>query len=135
MRLCLRRREFIAGIGGAAAWPLAASAQQGERVRRVGVLSLAATEADSLDLRKLIYEELQKLGWIEGRNLRLDYRFAVGLDRIRAAAADLVRLAPDVIFTPWHTSEDGTVYDTGWRIESYGNDKILARRGRWRPRC
>ena len=69
-------------------------------MRRVGVLSLAATEADDPFMRKLIYEELQKLGWVEGRNLRLDYRFAVGLDRIRAAAADLVRLAPDVIFTP-----------------------------------
>jgi putative ABC transport system substrate-binding protein len=100
MSICLRRREFIAGLGSAvAAWPVLSRAQQGERVRRVGVLSLG-TEADQLALRKLIYEELQKLGWVEGRNLRLDYRFAVGLDRIRAAAADLVRLAPDVIFTP-----------------------------------
>ena len=91
------RRDFIAGLGSAvAAWPVLSRAQQGERVRRVGVLSLAATEADQLATRKLIYEELQKLGWVEGRNLRLDYRFAVGLDRIRAAAADLVRLAPDV---------------------------------------
>ena len=95
------RRDFIAGLGSAvAAWPVLSRAQQGERVRRVGVLSLAATEADDPFMRKLIYEELQKLGWVEGRNLRLDYRFAVGLDRIRAAAADLVRLAPDVIFTP-----------------------------------
>jgi putative ABC transport system substrate-binding protein len=62
-------------------------------VRRVGVLM-------RVDLQKLIYEELQKLGWIEGRNLRLDYRFEAELDRMRAAAADLVRLAPDVIFTP-----------------------------------
>ena len=79
-----------------AAWPILSRAQQGERVRLVGVLSLAATEADSLGLRKMIYEELQKLGWIEGRNLRLDYRFEAEPDRIRAAAADLVRLAPDV---------------------------------------
>ena len=48
----------------------------------------------------MIYEELQKLGWIEGRNLRLDYRFGAEPDRIRAGAADLVRLGPDVIFTP-----------------------------------
>jgi putative ABC transport system substrate-binding protein len=96
----MRRRDFIAGLGSAvAAWPVLSRAQQGERVRRVGALALG-TEPDSLSLQKLIYEELRKLGWIEGRNLRLDYRFGVALDRIRAAAADLVRLGPDVIFTP-----------------------------------
>ena len=95
----MRRRDFIAGLGSAAAWPVLARAQQGERVRRVGVL-LAPTEADSLGLRKMIYEELQKLGWIEGRNLRLDYRFGAEPDRIRSGAADLVRLGPDVTFTP-----------------------------------
>jgi putative ABC transport system substrate-binding protein len=100
MSICLRRREFIAGLGSAvAARPVLSRAQQGERVRRVGVLVAPATEADSAIFRKLTYEELQKLGWIEGRNLRLDIRFA-SLDRIPAAAADLVRLAPDVIFTP-----------------------------------
>jgi putative ABC transport system substrate-binding protein len=107
----IRRREFIAALGGAAAWPLAASAQQGERVRRVGALALG-TEPDSLPLQKLIYEELRKLGWIEGRNLRLDYRFAVALDRIRAAAADLVRLAPDVIFTPSGVTFDAVQQET-----------------------
>ena len=111
MSIRLRRREFITGLGGAVAWPLAARAQQGERVRRVGVLSLG-TEADQLALRKLIYEELQKLGWVEGRNLRLDYRFAVGLDRIHAAAADLVRLAPDVIFTPSGVTFDAVQHET-----------------------
>jgi putative ABC transport system substrate-binding protein len=96
----MRRRNFIAGLGSVvAARPVLSPAQQGERVRRAGVLALA-TEADSLFLQNLIYEELQKLGWIEGRNLRLDYRFGAELDRIRAAAADLVRQAPDVIFTP-----------------------------------
>ena len=96
----MRRRNFIAGLGSVvAARPVLSRAQQGERVRRVGVLALA-TEADSLFLQNLIYEELQKLGWIEGRNLRLDYRFGAELDRIRAAAADLVRRAADVIFTP-----------------------------------
>jgi putative ABC transport system substrate-binding protein len=81
MSILLARREFIAGLGGAAAWPLAARAQQNDRVRRVGVL---ARTADS-DLQKLIYEEMQKLGWIEGRNLRLDYRLGVELDRMRAS--------------------------------------------------
>src|SRR5262249_42603976 len=97
MRLCLQRREFVAGLGGAAAWPLAARAQQGEQVRRIGILAFG-TETDSLVVR-VIYEELQKLGWIEGRNLRLDHRFAPSdLNRLRAEAAELVRLAPDVIF-------------------------------------
>src|SRR6516165_6319593 len=89
----MRRREFIAGLG-AAAWPVVARAQQGERMRRVGALS-ALDEA----LLSPLPNELQKLGWIEGRNLRLDFRFGAGdVDRTRAAAADLVRLAPDVIF-------------------------------------
>jgi putative ABC transport system substrate-binding protein len=86
-----------AGLGGAAAWPLAARAQQNDRVRRVGVLLRVVRPGG---LQKLIYEELQKLGWIEGRNFRLDYRFGIELDQMRAAAADLVRFAPDVIFTP-----------------------------------
>src|SRR6516165_1639370 len=96
------RRYFIAGLASAvAAWPVLSRAQQGERVRRVGVLSGAATEADQLATRKLIYEELQKLGWTDGRNLRLDVRFGGGdVARTRAYAAELVRLAPDVIFTP-----------------------------------
>jgi putative ABC transport system substrate-binding protein len=97
MSICLRRREFIAALGGAAAWPLAAGAQQGERVRLIGILAFGA-EADSLVVRT-IYEELQKLGWIEGRNLRLDHRFAPSdRNRLRAEAAELVRLAPDVVF-------------------------------------
>ena len=107
------RRDFIAGLGSAvAAWPVLSRAQQGERVRRVGVLALAATEADSAIFRKSIYEELQKLGWIEGRNLRLDYRFGAEPDRIRAAAADLVRLEPDVIFTPSGPTFDAVQEET-----------------------
>jgi putative tryptophan/tyrosine transport system substrate-binding protein len=78
--------------------PRATRAQQGERVRRVGVLSFGA-EGEPSRLPTLLHDELQKLGWIEGRNLRLDFRFGAGdVDRTRAAAADLVRLAPDVIF-------------------------------------
>jgi putative ABC transport system substrate-binding protein len=91
------RREFIAGLGGAAAWPLAARAQQGELVRRVGVL----TSADTIDIdiiNRRWRDELEKLGWMEGRNLRLDIRFGTG-DAVQtgALAADLVQLAPDVI--------------------------------------
>jgi putative ABC transport system substrate-binding protein len=103
----MNRRKFIAGLGGAAAWPLAARAQQGDRVRRVGVLWPQA-EADpdrqsriaSLGLIPLLRQALKDLGWIEGRNLRLDFPFAPAgdLNRIRAEASELVRLAPDVIF-------------------------------------
>ena len=94
----IRRREFITLLGGAAAWPLAARAQQAERVRRVGVLSFAAESDPRSQLVRRMGEELEKLGWIEGRNLRVEYRFAAGdLDRTRHFAADLVRLAPEVI--------------------------------------
>jgi len=93
----MRRREFIAAVGSAAAaWPVLARAQR--IVRHVGML-VEGTEATALLPRRL-GEELQKLGWIEGRNLRLDVRFgAVDADRYHAYAAELVRLKPDVIVT------------------------------------
>jgi putative ABC transport system substrate-binding protein len=99
MRICLRRREFIGGLGGAAAWPLAAGAQQRGGVRRVGMLS-AGVEVDpvSVTFVKLMREELQKLGWTEGRNLQLEVRFGAGdINQTRAYAVELVKLAPDVI--------------------------------------
>jgi putative tryptophan/tyrosine transport system substrate-binding protein len=95
----MRRRDFIAGVGGAAAWPLAARAQQPNRMRRVGVL-LSGTENDLVvqALWAASREALGKLGWIEGRNVRFDVRFiATDPDRMRAHAEELVRLAPDVI--------------------------------------
>jgi len=98
----MRRREFIAGLGGAVAWPLAARAQQGERVRRIGVLQTLGSESDQVQQTYLrsMRDALAKLGWIEGRNLRTDVRFGAGeADRIRALAAELVSLNPDVIFT------------------------------------
>jgi putative tryptophan/tyrosine transport system substrate-binding protein len=96
----MNRREFIAGLGGAA-WPFAVSAQQREPVRRVGYLTYGAeTEPISKVTTNLLREELQKLGWIEGRNLRLDLRFGNGdASQTRVFAADLVQLAPDVIVT------------------------------------
>ena len=95
----MRRREFVTLLGGtAAAWPLAARAQQAERVRRVGVLSFAAESDPSSQLIRRMAAEFEKLGWIEGRNLRVEYRFAAGdIDRMRDLAADLVRLAPEAI--------------------------------------
>jgi putative ABC transport system substrate-binding protein len=98
----MQRRDFITLLSGAAAaWPLAAGAQQDGRVRRVGWL-VAAAENDlgSRASRAALLEALAKLGWIEGRNLRIDVRFgASDPDRIRASAAELVSLAPDVIVT------------------------------------
>src|SRR5215470_11851264 len=92
----MRRREFIAGLSATAAWPLAARAQQGERVRRVGVLTLG-DKFGAAPLRKLLHDDLEKLGWIEGRNLRLDFRFAEDAAQTRTFAAELAQLVPDVI--------------------------------------
>ena len=93
------RREFITLLGGAAAWPLAAGAQQAERVRRIGALSPLA-ENDPAQRKRMaaFLQALQKLGWREGDNLRIDYRYALGkADDARRFAAELVALAPDVI--------------------------------------
>jgi putative ABC transport system substrate-binding protein len=99
MSIRLRRREFIAALGGAAAWPLAARAQQPDRVRRIGVL-MAYDESDPEAKRWLsaFMQGLTELGWTDGRNVRMDLRWG-GLDinRIRALAHDLVGLQPDII--------------------------------------
>src|SRR5262245_41105619 len=96
------RREFIAGLGGAAAaatslglWSHAARAQQGDRVRRVAAVLPAVT----INPLAVLREELQKLGWMEGRNLRLDVRTADGAAALRVAAEEVVKSAPEVIFT------------------------------------
>jgi putative ABC transport system substrate-binding protein len=89
----MRRREFIAGLGSAAAWPVVARAQQPERVRRVGILS----RGDPTD-HILQGDWLAKFGWIEGRNVRFDRRVSANdPDQLVALADELVRLAPDVI--------------------------------------
>jgi putative ABC transport system substrate-binding protein len=96
----VRRRDFITLLGGAAAtWPLAVHAQQGERVRRVGVLmSLAADDSESSARLTAFVQGLQQLGWTDGLNVRIDTRWAAGdADRGRKYAAELVGLAPDVI--------------------------------------
>jgi ABC-type uncharacterized transport system substrate-binding protein len=97
----VRRRTFISLLGGAAAavWPLAARAQQGDRMRRVGVLmSTAADDPVGKARRAAFLQGLQQFGWTEGHNVRIDYRWAAaGADRFRSYAAELVALAPDVI--------------------------------------
>jgi putative ABC transport system substrate-binding protein len=95
----MRRREFITLLGGAAAWPLAARAQQPERVRRIGVLMNIAADDPEAPVRVGAFAQgLQELGWTIGRNLRIEYRWSAGdADRIRGYAAELSALSPDVI--------------------------------------
>ena len=96
------RREFITLLGGAAAaWPLATHAQQGDRVRRIGVL-MPTDENDPLGKPRLsaFTQALAGLGWTDGRNLRMDLRWASDDDnRTRALAQELVGLQPDIIVT------------------------------------
>jgi putative ABC transport system substrate-binding protein len=97
----MRRRHFITLLGGAAAaWPLAARAQQGERTRRVGLL-LGGDEGDptTKDRFSAFVQRLAELGWNDGRNLRMDVRWAAGdIERMRRFAKELVNLRPDAIF-------------------------------------
>jgi len=95
----VKRRTFITLLGGAAAtWPLAAQAQQRERMRRIGVLSgVAADDTNKLRLAAF-QQQLQQLGWTSGHNVHIDYRFAAGIpENYRKYAAELLALAPDVI--------------------------------------
>ena len=97
----MKRREFITLLGGAAAWPLSARAQPGERVRSVGVLQPQAADDPENKARLAAFrQELQRLGWVEGRNLRIVARWGAGsAARIHEGAAELVALSPDVILT------------------------------------
>src|SRR5262245_39062470 len=94
----MRRRDFIGGMASCAAWPLIARAQEGERVRRIGVL--AGSAATGRPEFAALQQTLEQLGWSEGRNLRMDYRWGGGdPDSIRRYAAELAALAPDVILS------------------------------------
>ena len=95
----MRRREFITLIGGAAAaWPLAARAQQPERMRRIGVLhTTSADNPDGQARNTAFLQGLQQLGWNDGRNARIETRWSADADGIRTYVAELVALAPDVI--------------------------------------
>ncbi len=100
MTPCIGRRDFITLLGGAAAsLPLAARAQQPERIRRIGVLMhLPENDPEAQARMRAFLQGLQQLGWAEGRNVRIDYRFgAADVDRARRSAAELIALAPDVI--------------------------------------
>jgi len=96
----IRRREFIMGFGGAAAaWPLAARAQQGERMRRIGVFFPGASDDAEYQARNAAFlQALRELGWIDRRNVRIDYRWSAGdANNIPKHATELAALAPDVI--------------------------------------
>ena len=95
----MRRREFITLLGGSAAWPLAARAQHADRMRRVSVLlGLAQQDPEAIDRVKAFRSGMRDLGWIEGRNVQIDYRFAGNNpESINKNVTELVQLAPDVI--------------------------------------
>ena len=92
----LRRREFITLLGGAAAWPIAAHAQQVRRIQRIGVL-IGGIENNRVPLAKF-WEELEGRGWT-GQSLQIDFRFATDINQMKSLVAQLVELAPDVLFT------------------------------------
>jgi putative ABC transport system substrate-binding protein len=96
-----RRREFIAGLGGVAAWPLAGRAQQPERMRRIGVLMPGDGNGPEIKSRYSAFTQtLADLGWTDARNMRIDLRWGGGdINRIRALAQELVGLQPDIIVT------------------------------------
>jgi len=101
----LKRREFITLLGGAAAWPLAARAQQAERMRRIGMLMTLAADDPQGQARVAAFQQaLQQLGWSDGRNVRIDIRWHENdADRARRYAQELIALVPDIFLA------DGTV--------------------------
>ena len=110
----LRRREFITLLGSAAAWPLAARAQQGERVRRIGVLiNIAENDPESPARLAAFRQTLGKLGWSEDRNVVIDFRWSSGdINQMRARAKELIGLIPDVVVA------EGTPSTAAFREES-----------------
>jgi putative ABC transport system substrate-binding protein len=110
----MRRRAFIAGLG-ATAWPVVARAQQGERVRRVGVLMSVAEADPEAQARLAAFQQgLQQLGWIVGRNVRLDTRWGgSNAEDIRRYAAELVALTPDVILATGSVTVGPLLQTTG----------------------
>jgi putative ABC transport system substrate-binding protein len=111
MSIRLRRREFIAALGGAAAWPLAALAQPGDRVQRIGVLT-ASDENDPVAKARVsaFTKALSDLGWTDGRNMQMELRWTgTDVNRIQALAQELVGLQPDIIVTMGSTPATAAV--------------------------
>jgi putative tryptophan/tyrosine transport system substrate-binding protein len=99
MAVDIGRRQFIAALGTAAAWPLAARAQQGDQLRRIGMLSLfAETDPEGQSWDTAFRKRLDELGWADGRNVHIDYRWGAGsVERLQVFAKELVRLNPEVL--------------------------------------
>ena len=97
----MNKRKFITLLGGAAAWPLVARAQQGDRVRRIGVfMSFYENDPEGKLRYSAFTQALADLGWADGRNVRIDLRWGgADINRIRALAQELVGLKPDIILT------------------------------------
>jgi putative tryptophan/tyrosine transport system substrate-binding protein len=95
----MRRREFITLLSGAAAWPLAARAQELDRIRRIGVLNALAEDDAEAQLRTMIFQrKLRELGWIEGRTIQIEYRWSGGNpERISSDAQELIAMKPDAV--------------------------------------
>ena len=100
----MRRRAFIAALGGVAAWPVVARAQQAGRLRRIGI-NFAADDPAARSRLDAFLAGLQSLGWIDGRNVHIDIRWGAGdVNKVQFYAAELVSLRPDVIFANGVTS-------------------------------
>jgi len=127
----MKRREFIGIVGGvAAAWQLAARAQQTERMRRIGVLMGVAADDPEGQARVTFAQALQQLSWTNGRDMQIDVRWgAVEADRYRKYAEELVALAPDVVLA-------GNSAALAALQRAYCTDRVCRRRrpGRCRPR-
>ncbi len=137
----MKRRDFIAALGVAAAWPPGARAQQSNRMRRIGALMPTAENDPDAQLRRRAFEQgLQNLGWTDGRNVRIDWRWAAGdIGRDRSFATELVGLEPDVLLagaTPelaaLHevTSSIPIVFVLSWRSNRRGLRRKLCTAGR-----
>jgi putative ABC transport system substrate-binding protein len=98
MAIGIARRDFLAALAGTAAWPRAARAQQGERMHLIGVLTASDADTDTEERRAALLEGLSRLGWTEGRNLRVDFRAtSPDIERLRASTTELAGLRPEVI--------------------------------------
>ena len=105
----MKRRAFILALGGATAWPMVARAQQPDRTHRIGVLmNTSETDPESEVRIGVFRQHLEQLGWRVGHNLQIDYRWGVGdLEKTRAATAELLSLAPDVVLSNATTATTG----------------------------
>ena len=124
----MRRRQFIAGLGSAAAWPLVAEAQQGDRVRRIGVFMGGGQNDAEMKLHLSAFTQaLAGLGWTDGRNVRMDLRWhGDDPNRIRALAQELVGLQPDIILA------SGSAITAVQRRAQLLDHLVGAQQNRWR---